>query len=127
MKYAVQLRGSLAAPFLVPTLIGLVCAERPCILLVSIVVLSSPHFAANRHVFHSPIPPRYVRMEHHRLGTTVVVAGYSSGGVSFFHTGNGTELGSADTGSGAVLAVKRGGQVSTKRGAGLLFCQFNGG
>eukprot|EP00903_Cladosiphon_okamuranus_P008847 g8471.t1 len=47
---------------------------------------------------------------HRSLGTTVVVAGYSSGGVRFFHAGNGTELGSVDTGGGAVLAVKRGGQ-----------------
>ncbi|CAM9359275.1 unnamed protein product, partial [Hapterophycus canaliculatus] len=47
---------------------------------------------------------------HRSLGTTVVVAGYSSGGVRFFHAGNGTELGSADTGRDAVLAVKRGGQ-----------------
>eukprot|EP00752_Nemacystus_decipiens_P016235 g14515.t2 len=47
---------------------------------------------------------------HRSLGTTVVVAGYSSGGVSFFHAGNGTELGSADTGGGAVLAIKRSGQ-----------------
>lgn len=44
----------------------------------------------------------------------MVIAGYSSGGVRFFHAGNGTELGSADTGNGAVLAVKRGGQVKLK-------------
>lgn len=56
----------------------------------------------------------------------MVVAGYSSGGVSFFHAGNGTELGSADTGSGAVLAVKRGGQVNTKRRAWLIFRQSGG-
>ncbi|CAM9990150.1 unnamed protein product [Scytosiphon promiscuus] len=47
---------------------------------------------------------------HRSLGTTVVIAGYSSGGVRFFHAGNGTELASAETGSSAVLAVKRGGQ-----------------
>lgn len=51
----------------------------------------------------------------------MVVAGYSSGGVRFFHAGNGTELGSADTGGGAVLAVKRGGQVDANRWAGLCF------
>lgn len=50
----------------------------------------------------------------------MVVAGYSSGGVRFFHAGNGTELGSADTGSGAVLAVKRGGQVNAKPRAGFV-------
>ncbi|CBJ26081.1 expressed unknown protein [Ectocarpus siliculosus] len=47
---------------------------------------------------------------HRSLGTTVVIAGYSSGGVSFYHAGNGTQLASVDTGSSAVLAVKRGGQ-----------------
>ncbi|CAN0542744.1 unnamed protein product, partial [Ectocarpus sp. 12 AP-2014] len=47
---------------------------------------------------------------HRSLGTTVVIAGYSSGGVSFYHAGSGTELASVDTGSSAVLAVKRGGQ-----------------
>lgn len=46
----------------------------------------------------------------------MVIAGYSTGGVRFFHSGDGTLLGSVDTGS-AVLAVKRGGQVM---GAGLL-------
>lgn len=51
----------------------------------------------------------------------MVVAGYSSGGVRFFHAGNGTELGTADTGSSAVLAVKRGGQVSNERRAGPFF------
>lgn len=40
-----------------------------------------------------------------------MIAGYSSGGVSFYHAGNGTELASVDTGSSAVLAVKRGGQA----------------
>lgn len=55
-----------------------------------------------------------------RLATTVVVAGYSSGGVRFFHAGNGTELGSADTGTGAVLAVKRGGQVKGTTAVGYI-------
>ena len=50
-----------------------------------------------------------------RLGTTVVIAGYSSGGVRFFHAGNGTELGSAETGT-SVLAVKRSGQVMPSGG-----------
>lgn len=45
------------------------------------------------------------------MGTVVVIAGYSSGGVRLFHSGNGTVLGSTETGS-AVLAVKRSGQVS---------------
>lgn len=38
----------------------------------------------------------------------------------FFHAGNGTELGSADTGSRAVLAVKRGGQVQNHAFARML-------
>lgn len=40
----------------------------------------------------------------------MVITGYSSGGVRFFHAGNGTELGSAETGA-PVHAVKRSGQV----------------
>ncbi|CAB1121109.1 unnamed protein product [Ectocarpus sp. CCAP 1310/34] len=51
---------------------------------------------------------------HRSLGTTVVIAGYSSGGVSFYHAGNGTELAFIDTGSSAVLAVKRGGQARNR-------------
>lgn len=71
--------------------------------------------------FVRPPPPR-CRITYgchgDRLRTTVVVAGYSLGGVRFFHARNGTELGSADTGSGAVLAVKRGGQVNAKPSEG---------
>lgn len=65
-------------------------------------------------MFIFPFSPRRLRAENIRLATTVVIAGYSSGGVRFFHAGNGTELGSADTSSRAVLAVKRGGQVRCK-------------
>lgn len=44
------------------------------------------------------------------LAATVVVAGYSTGGVRLFHGGNGTVLGSVEA-DGEVLAVKRSGQV----------------
>ncbi|CAM9857609.1 unnamed protein product, partial [Laminaria digitata] len=47
---------------------------------------------------------------HRALATTVVVAGYSTGGVRLFHGGNGTVLGSAEA-DGGVLAVKRSGQT----------------
>lgn len=53
----------------------------------------------------------------------MVIAGYSSGGVRFFHAGNGTELGLADTGGGAVLAVKRGGQVCQGKGGAIFYPQ----
>ena len=116
--------------------VGLViCTRRPCrldSLAVAFVafchatgaVLASPRHPPSR----CSLPPCRLRVQHRRLGTTVVVAGYSSGGVRFFHAGNGTELGSADTGSNAVLAVKRGGQVKTKRRAGLVVLPyFSGG
>ncbi|CAN0023064.1 unnamed protein product [Ectocarpus sp. 12 AP-2014] len=63
---------------------------------------------------------------HRSLGTTVVIAGYSSGGVSFYHAGNGTELASVDTGSSAVLAVKRGGQARCL-GGGIMSIAFTDG
>lgn len=45
------------------------------------------------------------------METTVVVTGYSSGGIGFFHAGNGTELGFS-AGTSPVLAVVRSGQVN---------------
>ncbi|CAM9517742.1 unnamed protein product [Ectocarpus sp. 4 AP-2014] len=63
---------------------------------------------------------------HRSLGTTVVISGYSSGGVSFYHAGNGTELASVDTGRSAVLAVKRGGQARCL-GGGIMSIAFTDG
>lgn len=52
------------------------------------------------------------------MSTSVVVVGYSAGGVRFFHGGNGSLLGSAFADS-AVLAVKKSGQV------GVFLAQFD--